>query len=267
MAKLFIHRPVLAMVISLVILLVGFISMGTLPISQFPDITPPTITVTTTYTGASAQVVADTVAAPIEQQVNGAENMLYMQSRSTNDGRMVLTVTFAVGTDPDLAKVDVQNRVNQANALLPPEVVQSGVTVQKKSSQILLFISVFSPDGSKDDLFLSNFVVINMIDRLARIKGVGQAAILVGQRDYSMRAWVSPDKLAKLGVTSGDLINSIKAQNIQAAAGAVGQPPPRPKAPSSNIRCRSRAAWTPSTNLRTWSSAPIRTAPFCACAT
>ena len=225
MAKLFIHRPVLAMVISLVILLVGFISMGTLPISQFPDITPPTITVTTTYTGASAQVVADTVAAPIEQQVNGAENMLYMQSRSTNDGRMVLTVTFAVGTDPDLAKVDVQNRVNQANALLPPEVVQSGVTVQKKSSQILLFISVFSPDGSKDDLFLSNYVVINMIDRLARIKGVGQAAILVGQRDYSMRAWVSPDKLAKLGVTSGDLINSIKAQNIQAAAGAVGQPP------------------------------------------
>ncbi|MBT9586288.1 multidrug efflux RND transporter permease subunit [bacterium] len=225
MAKLFIHRPVLAMVISLVILLVGFISMGTLPISQYPDITPPTITVTAIYTGASAQVVADTVAAPIEQQVNGAENMLYMQSQSTNDGRMVLTVTFAVGTNPDLAKVDVQNRVNQANALLPPEVLQSGVTVLKKSSQILLFISVFSPDNSKDDLFLSNYVVINLLDRLARIKGVGSATVLVGQRDYSMRAWVSPDKLAKLGVTSGDIINAIKSQNIQAAAGAVGQPP------------------------------------------
>jgi len=225
MAKLFIHRPVLAMVISLVIVLVGFISMGQLPISQYPDITPPTITVTAIYTGASAQVVADTVAAPIEQQVNGAENMLYMQSRSTNDGRMALTVTFAVGTNADLAKVDVQNRVNQANALLPPEVLQSGVTVQKKSSQILLFISVFSPDNSKDDLFLSNFVVINLLDRLARVKGVGSATILVGQRDYSMRAWVSPDKLAKLGVTSGDIINAIKAQNIQAAAGAIGQAP------------------------------------------
>ena len=228
MAKVFIHRPVLAMVISLVILLVGFAGMTSLPIAQYPDITPPTITVNAVYTGASAKVVADTVAAPIEQQVNGAEDMLYMQSRSTNDGRMTLTVTFAVGTDPDKAKVDVQNRVNQANALLPPEVMQSGVTVQKKSSQILLFVSVFSPDNSYDDLFLSNFVVINMLDRLARIKGVGSAMILVGQRDYAMRAWVDPDKIAKLGVTAGDIVNVVKEQNIQAAAGAVGQPPAPP---------------------------------------
>jgi len=227
-ARFFIHHPVFACVISLVIMLAGGLSIFALPTAQYPNITPPTITVTATYTGASAQVVADTVAAPIEQQVNGAENMLYMQSRSTNDGRMYLVVTFAVGTNPDLAKVDVQNRVNQANALLPPEVVQAGVTVQKQSSQILLFISLFSPDNSRDSLFLSNYATINMIDPLARVQGVGQASILVGRMDYSIRVWVSPDKLTKLGLTPGDISNAIKDQNQQAASGSVGAPPAPP---------------------------------------
>ena len=223
--KVFIHRPVLSIVISLVIVVAGLLAMTALPIAQYPQITPPTIVVSTQYVGASADVVEQTVAAPIEQQVNGAQNMIYMQSKSTNDGKMVLTVTFDVGTNLDIASVDVQNRVAQANSSLPPDVVQNGVTVKKQSSQVLMYICVYSPNGEYDGLFLSNYCAINILDQLARVPGVGVADMSAGRQDYSMRLWVQPDKLAKLGLTTQDIQSAIKDQNVQAAAGSVGAPP------------------------------------------
>lgn len=225
MARFFIHHPVFAMVVSLIILLAGGVSIVELPIAQYPQITPPTIQVSAMYTGANAQTVEQTVAAPIEQQVNGAENMIYMQSRSGNDGSYSLTCTFKVGTNQDIASVDIQNRVNQANPLLPAEVVQSGVTVLKRSTNIVLFITLTSPNNSYDSLFLSNYANVFITDELARVPGVGQAVQVAGKRDYSMRFWVQPDRLAQLGVTSGDIINSIRDQNVQAAAGGFGLPP------------------------------------------
>jgi HAE1 family hydrophobic/amphiphilic exporter-1/multidrug efflux pump len=224
-ANTFIHRHVLAIVISLVILIAGGLAIMSLPIAQYPEITPPTVKVTTNYVGASAQVVEETVASPIEQEVNGAENMIYMSSKSTNDGRYELTVTFKVGTNVDLASVDVQNRVNRANSKLPPEVVKDGITVKKQSPSILLIITLSSPDNSYDTVFLSNYASINIIDQLARIPGVGNADIVVGKRDYAMRFWLRPDKLARLGVTASDIADAINDQNIQAAAGQIGQPP------------------------------------------
>ena len=223
--RIFIHRPVLAIVVSLVIMISGGLSILALPVAQYPEITPPQIQVQATYTGARAQVVEETVAAPIEQQVNGAENMIYMQSKSTNDGRYALNVTFRVGADIDIASVDIQNRISRANAQLPPEVLQAGITVKKQSPNILQVISLSSPGGTYDTVFLSNYAVINIIDQLSRIPGVGNADVVVGKRDYSMRLWLRPDKLAKLGVTGPDIATAINDQNIQAAAGQIGQPP------------------------------------------
>jgi hydrophobe/amphiphile efflux-1 (HAE1) family protein len=224
-ARIFIHRPVLAIVLSLVITLAGGLSILALPVAQYPDITPPQIQVSAIYTGANAQVVEQTVAAPIEQQVNGAENMIYMQSLSTNDGRYVLNVTFRVGADIDIASVDIQNRISRANSQLPPEVLQAGITVKKQSPNILQVISLSAERGAYDTVFLSNYAVINIIDQLLRIPGVGNADVVVGRRDYSMRLWLRPDKLAKLGVTGTDIARAITDQNVQAAAGQIGQPP------------------------------------------
>ncbi len=224
MAKFFIHRPVLAIVVSLVILIAGTLSVFTLPIAQYPQVTPPTVQVTATYTGANSQTVEQTVAAPIEQQVNGAENMIYMQSYSTNDGRYTLNCTFKVGTNLDIAAVDVQNRVNQANASLPPEVLQAGVTVKKQSTSIVLVVNLTSPDMTYDDIFLSNYASVFVVDELARLPGVGLANVF-GSRNFSMRFWLRPDQLAKLGLTSSDIIKSINDQNVQAAAGGFGLPP------------------------------------------
>ncbi|HEV8439594.1 MAG TPA: multidrug efflux RND transporter permease subunit [Methylomirabilota bacterium] len=224
-SRFFIHRPVFAIVISLVIMIAGGLSILALPIAQYPEITPPQIQVAAIYTGASAQVVEETVAAPIEQEVNGAENMIYMQSKSTNDGRYVLNVTFRVGTDIDIASVDIQNRISRANSRLPSEVLQAGITVKKQSPDILQVISLSSPGGAYDTIFLSNYAAINLLDQLSRIPGVGSADIVVGKRDYSMRLWLRPDKLAKLGITGGDIARVISDQNIQAAAGQIGQPP------------------------------------------
>ncbi len=224
MARFFIHRPVFAIVISLIILIAGGISIFVLPVAQYPQISPPTVEVEINYPGANAETVEQSIATNVEAEVNGAENMIYMSSKSSSDGRYVLTCTFKVGANLDLANVDINNRVNKATAKLPQEAIAYGISVKKKSPDILLAISIYSPDSTYDETFLSNYTSINMVDPIARILGVG-STMIVGQRDYAMRFWVRPDKLAKLGLTGSDLANVIGEQNIVAPAGQVGQPP------------------------------------------
>src|SRR6516162_5210485 len=229
-ARFFIDRPIAAWVISIVIVLAGLAALVALPIAQYPEITQPSVQVTCQYPGASAVVVADTVAAPIEQQVNGVEKMLYMSSQSTNDGGYNLTVTFELGTDLNMAQVLVQNRVNQALPALPDVVKQTGVTVKKQSPSILLVVNLYSDVDPKtgrpylDQLYLSNYATINLKDALARVDGVGDV-LEFGQQDYSMRVWLDPDKLSSRNLTAGDVIKSLREQNVQVAAGQIGQPP------------------------------------------
>ena len=223
-AHFFIDRPVFAIVISLVAIIAGSIAMFTLPIAQYPQIAPPTVTVSASYPGANAETVAKTVATPIEEQINGVENMLYMSSQSTNTGTLSLTVTFKVGTNLDVAQVQVQNRVAIALPQLPAEVQQLGITVKKASPDITLAIAFYSPNGSHDSLFISNYVTLELKDQIARLPGVGDITIF-GVRDYSMRLWLDPDKLAVRSMTAGDVVNSVKEQNVQVAAGIVGGPP------------------------------------------
>ena len=224
MAKFFIDRPIFAAVISVVITLAGGIAVVLLPVAQYPEITPPTVQVSCTYPGASAKVVADTVAAPIEQQVIGVENMLYMSSQSTNDGGYNLTVTFEVGTNLDMAQVLVQNRVNLALPTLPGEVKQTGVSVKKKSPSILLVVNLISPQGSYGQLYLSNYATIRLRDELAQVKGVGDVTFL-GQLDYSMRTWLDPNRMAARNLSASDIVAALREQNVQVAAGALGRPP------------------------------------------
>ncbi len=223
-ARFFIDRPVFAIVISIATIIAGTIAVFTLPIAQYPEIVPPTVTVSTTYPGASAETIAKTVATPIEEQVNGVENMLYMSSQSDNTGSLTLTVTFKVGTNLDVAQVQVQNRVAVALPQLPPEVQQQGVTVKKASPDITVGIALYSPDGSHDPLFISNYATLQLKDQIARLPGVGNTTIF-GVRDYSMRLWLDPDKLAARDITVGDVINAVKEQNVQVAAGLIGGPP------------------------------------------
>lgn len=220
----FIDRPIFAGVISLLITMAGALFVWTLPIAQYPEIAPPTVQVSCMYPGASSNVVAETVGAPIEQQVTGVENMLYMSSQSTNDGGYNLTVTFDLGTDLDMAQVLVQNRINLALPSLPSEVKQTGVTVKKKSPSILLVVNLFSPDRSRDQLYLSNYVTIRLRDELARLKGVGDLGIL-GQLDYSQRVWLDPQRMAALNLTATDVLAALREQNVQVAAGSLGRPP------------------------------------------
>jgi multidrug efflux pump len=233
-ARFFVDRPVFATVISIVIIIIGLVALMKLPIAQYPEIVPPTITVTASYPGASARVVAETVALPIEQEVNGVEKMIYMSSRCTNDGQMTLDVTFELGTDLDIAQVQVQNRVAIAQAKLPDEVKRQGVSTKKKSPSILLCINLLSekekdPETGKerhkyDQLFMSNYATTQIKDALARLKGVGDVQFL-GPRDYSMRIWLDPNKLASRNMTAGDVTSAIRKQNRQVAAGQLGQPP------------------------------------------
>jgi multidrug efflux pump len=227
LARFFIDRPIFAWVISIVITLVGGVAAFMLPVAQYPDITPPTVQVACSYPGASAKVVADSVAAPIEQQVNGVERMLYMSSQCTNDGVYNLTVTFELGTDLNMAQVLVQNRVALATAQLPQQVQVQGVTVKKKSPSILLCVNLISPDGTYDDLKLSNYATIQIKDELLRIEGVGDIAYL-GQRDYSLRIWLNPDKMAAIDLTANDVVRAVQSQNVQAAVGQIGQQPMLP---------------------------------------
>lgn len=224
MVDFFINRPVLATVVAILITLVGGISIPILPVAQFPEISPPTVNVSATYTGASAEVVEETVTTPIEEQVNGVEGMTYMQSDSSNDGTMSLNVTFEIGYDLDIAAVDVQNRVQLATPRVPEEVSKYGISVNKQSTSLVLAVNMISPDGSRDDLFLSNYIDIHISDVLKRIPGVGNLTIW-GEREYSMRIWLDPDKLASLDITTTDVSNAISEQNVQVAAGAIGQPP------------------------------------------
>ena len=230
LARFFIDRPVLAWVISLVIVLLGGIAAALLPIAEYPEISPPTVRVTANYPGANARVVADTVAAPIEQQVNGVEHMLYMSSQSGNDGSYTLDVTFVLGTDVNMAQVLVQNRVAIAQPTLPDVVKAIGVTTKKRSPDILLAINLYSEDNPEtgrpyyDALYLSNYATIQLKDALARLEGVGDVLIL-GAQDYSMRVWLDPDKLQSRNLTAGDVVRVLREQNVQVAAGQIGQPP------------------------------------------
>ena len=226
MAEFFVRRPIVAMVIAIIIMILGLVALGRLPVAQYPEITPPMVNVSGTYTGANAINVEQSVATPIEQKVNGVEGMIYMSSTNSSDGRMGLDVSFEVGSDLDMANVLTQNRVSEAQASLPEEVKRMGVTVKKKLAFPLLLVSLVSPNGTYDDSFLANYAAINIVDELARIRGVGLAEVLGGSvSDYAMRIWVRPDQLAKLGLTVPDITNAIAQQNVLVPAGQIGGEP------------------------------------------
>ncbi|MBB02571.1 MAG: hydrophobe/amphiphile efflux-1 family RND transporter [Planctomyces sp.] len=224
LAHFFIDRPIFATVLSTLIVLVGCISYVALPVAQYPEVALPTVIVRASYPGATPETIADTVATPLEQEINGVENMVYMESQSTTDGSMTLTITFALGTDADQAQVLVQNRVAVAEPRLPEEVRQIGVTTRKASPNILTVVHMLSPDNSRDQLYISNYVYLQVRDVLARIDGVGDVQVF-GARQYSMRVWLDMEKIATLDLTAGDVVSSLRQQNIQVAAGTIGQQP------------------------------------------
>src|SRR6476661_7379990 len=220
----FIARPIFAAVVSLLVTIIGAIGYLGLGITQLPEIIPPTITVSTSFPGASAQTVADTVAAPIEQEVNGVEGMIYMASQSTSDGNLSLTVTFDVGTDIDKAQVLVQNRVSAAERRLPDEVRRNGLVVRKRSPDLLLAVHLLSPDKTYDQTYISNYGLLNVRDKLMRLYGVADVS-LYGVREYSMRIWLDPERIALRGLTAEQVLDALRAQNVQVAGGALGEPP------------------------------------------
>ncbi|WP_407176297.1 efflux RND transporter permease subunit [Bradyrhizobium sp. STM 3562] len=224
LGRLSVNQPILAMVLSIVLLIVGAIAYQTLPVSEYPQVVPPTVTVTTQYPGASAQTVSDTVAAPIEQEINGVEDMLYLYSQATSNGQLTITVTFKLGTDLDKAQVLVQNRVAIAQPRLPEEVQRNGVVTRKNSPDILMVVFMLSPDDSFDQLYISNYTLLQVRDQLLRLDGIGDIQMF-GARDYSMRLWLDPDRIANLGMTSSDVIAAVRAQNLQIAGGQIAEPP------------------------------------------
>ena len=217
----FIQRPIFAAVISMMIFIAGALAVWELPITEYPEVVPPTVVVTASYPGANPKTIADTVASPLEQAINGVEDMIYMSSQATSDGRMSLTVTFAIGTDPDDAQVLVQNRVARALARLPQEVQRIGVITKKSSPNLTMVVHLISPDDRYDMLYLSNYAMLNVKDELAKIEGVGDAA-LFGAGEYSMRVWLDPAKVAALNLNPSDIVGALREQNQQAAAGTLG---------------------------------------------
>lgn len=224
LSNFFIDRPRFAIVLSVIITIVGAISYFALPIAQYPEVAPPTVVVSASYPGASPDVIAKTVATPLEQEINGVENMLYMSSQSTSDGRVTITISFKLGTDLDTAQVLVQNRVALAEARLPEEVRRIGVTTEKSSPDLLMVVHLLSPNGQRDQLYVSNYALRSIRDELRRLDGVGNVQ-LFGAREYSMRVWLDPARLAFMDLTAADIVNSLRAQNVQVAAGVIGQPP------------------------------------------
>ena len=227
MVDYFIHRPVFASAIAIIMVLAGSICYFLLPVSQFPDITPPQVVVSAVYPGASAQVVADTVTTPLEQSINGVAGMTYMSSSSSNDGSANITITFDVGYNLSIAAVDVQNRVASASSALPPIVNQAGITIKKQNPNFVLIVNLTSPDKSVDPVALSNYAYLQIVDPLKRVAGVGDVQIF-GERRYSMRIWLDPDKLTNFGMTAVDVQQAIAEQNVQVAAGKIGQSPAPP---------------------------------------
>ncbi len=239
-SHIFIRRPIFAAVIAIFIVILGGLAYIRLPVAQFPEVAPPTVTVTASYPGANAQIVSDTVATPIEQEINGVENMIYMSSQSTADGNVTITVTFELGTNLDMAQVLVQNRVAIAEPRLPAEVRQTGVVVKKNTPDILMVVHMLSPDNSYDQLYISNYALLQVRDVVARVKGVG-SVLLYGVREYSMRAWLDPDKIASLGMTAQEIVAALQQQNIQVAGGALGQPPmPNDQAFQTSLQLKGR---------------------------
>src|SRR5690349_17110610 len=223
-SRFFIDRPIFAAVLSLVFVIFGLVSFGRLPVAQYPEIAPPVINVTGQYPGASADVVPATVVTPLEQQINGVENMLYVTSNSTGDGRFSIAVTFELGTNLDIAQVQVQNRVAIAQPRLPADVRNIGVTVGKASPDLMMVVHLYSPDKSRDQLYVSNFASLEVKDALTRVDGVGSITVF-GSRDYSMRAWLEPGRLQSLNLTAQDVVQAIQGQNLQVASGVLNQPP------------------------------------------
>src|SRR6201996_2630056 len=224
LGRLSINQPILAMVLSIVLLIVGTLAYRTLPVAEYPEVVPPTVVVTATYPGASAQTISDTVAAPIEQQINGVEDMLYMYSQATSNGQLTITITFKLGTDLDKAQVLVQNRVAIAQPQLPDEVQRNGVVTKKNSPDLMMVVFMLSPDDTFDQLYISNYSLLQVRDQLLRLDGIGDIQIF-GARDYSMRLWLDPDKIANLGLTAGDVLAAIRAQNLQITGGQLAAPP------------------------------------------
>ena len=223
-SRFFIERPIFATVVALIIVIAGLVAMNALPVAQYPTITPVQIQVTTTYPGADSKTVSDSVAAPIEAQINGVDNMLYMTSTSSNTGQLTLTVYFTLNTDPDIAQVQVQNRVNLAAPQLPAAVVQYGVSVQKKSSSMLMIVAVTNKDGRYSAEYVTNYANVYVLDAVKRVNGAGQAQIF-GQPDQAMRVWMNPDRMASLGITTTDIQNAVARQNALFGAGQIGQQP------------------------------------------
>src|SRR5437773_11678799 len=223
-SNFFIRRPIFAGVLSSIIFIVGLLAMWRLPISEYPEVVPPTIVVRASYPGANPKTIAETVASPLEQATNGVEHSLYMFSQATPDGVMTLTVTFKLGTDIDLAQVQVQNRVSQVLPKLPEDVRRLGVTTTKQSPDLTMVVHLFSPNGRYDEVYLRNYASLQVKDVLARIPGTGDVEVF-GSGDYSMRVWLDPNKLAAKNLTASDVISSIREQNVQVAAGAIGQQP------------------------------------------
>ena len=257
----FIQRPIFAMSIALVMILAGVICMLVLPIAQYPPLVPSQVQVSTQYIGAGADVVANTVTTPLEEQLNGAEGMIYMASNSTNNGDSIITMTFEVGYDQSIAQMEALTRSNQALSQLPPEVNQVGLTITKQSSNIVLIVNLTSPNGTFDQAFLQNYADIHITDRLARISGVASIDNF-GLRKYAMRIWLDPAKLANMGMAAIDVENAVKEQNNQVAAGKLGGPR-RLTDRHSHISSTRWDAWSVSRSSRTSLFAPIRTAPWC----
>ena len=223
-SRFFIDRPIFAAVLSIIIFVAGLLSIFNLPISEYPDVVPPSVVVRAQFPGANPKVIAETVANPLEEQINGIENMLYMSSQSTSDGSLALTVTFKVGTDVEQAESQVQNRIQRALPRLPEEVRQIGVTAVKSSPNLTMVVHLVSPNGRYDDVYLRNYAVLNVKDQLARIEGMGEVQ-LFGAGDYAMRVWLDPQKVAARGMTASDVVGAIREQNVQVAAGVIGASP------------------------------------------